>query len=60
MNKKFIITQNQKTANKMIANGFHLVSNVNGTYTFVNEPSKHFTFDEDDKKQVCYTNILHI
>lgn len=60
MNKKFIITQNQKTANKMIANGFHLVSNVNGTYTFVNEPSKHLVFDEDEKKQVCYTNILHI
>ena len=60
MNKKFIITQDQQTANKMIVSGFHLVSNVNGTYTFVNEPSKHFIFEESEKKLVCYTNILHI
>lgn len=60
MNKKFIITQDQKTANKMIANGFHLVSNVSGTYAFVNEPSKLLVFGEDEKKLVCYTNILHI
>ena len=58
--KKFIITKDQKTANVMIANGFQLVSNIGDIYTFINEPSKHFIFADNDKKLICYTNNLHI
>ena len=57
---KFIITRSETVANKMIGHGFVLVSNTNGTYTFINQPPQHFKFDEIDVKKVVYTNILSI
>ena len=60
MNKKFIIVQDETTAHKLIANGFHLVSNLNNTYTFMNQAPQHFNFDEVDKSKLAYTNILSI
>ena len=33
MNKKFIIVQDEDTANKLVASGFQIVSKVNNTYT---------------------------
>lgn len=60
MNKKFIIVQDDATANKLIASGFQLVSKVNNTYTFMNQVPQHFSFDEVDKSKLAYTNILSI
>ena len=60
MNKKFIIVQDEATANKLIASGFQLVSKLNDTYTFMNQVPQHFNFDEIDKSKLAYTNILSI
>ena len=60
MNKKFIIVQDEATANKLVASGFQLVSKVNNTYTFMNQVPQHFNFDEVDKSKLAYTNILSI
>lgn len=55
---KFIIVQDQDVANKLIASGFSLVSNMNGTYTFINAVPKHFCFENIDVKKLAYTNML--
>ena len=60
MNKKFIIVQDEATANKLVASGFQLISKVNNTYTFMNQVPQHFNFDEVDKSKLAYTNILSI
>ena len=60
MNKKFIIVQDESTANKLISSAFQLVTQVNGTYTFMNIIPQHFSFDEIDKSKLAYTNILNI
>ena len=60
MNKKFIIVQDEATANKLVANGFQIVSKINNTYTFMNQVPQHFSFDEVDKSKLAYTNILSI
>lgn len=60
MNKKFIIVQDEATANKLVASGFQLVSKVNNTYTFMNQVPQHFNFDEVDKSKLAYTNILSL
>lgn len=60
MNKKFIIVQDEATANKLVAGGFQVVSKVNNTYTFMNQVPQHFSFDEVDKSKLAYTNILSI
>ena len=57
-NAKFIIVQDEVTANQLIASGFSLVSNMNGTYTFMNMAPKHFSFDGIDIKKLAYTNTL--
>ena len=60
MNKKFIIVQDEATANKLVAGGFQVVSKVNNTYTFMNQVPQHFSFDEVDKTKLAYTNILSL
>ena len=57
--KKFIITQDESVGSLLLANGFHLVSNVSGTYIFINDPVK-FNFEQFDKKSVCFTNNLYM
>lgn len=57
-NAKFIIVQDNDVANKLIAHGFSLVSNINNTYTFMNIVPKHFSFEEIDVKKLAYTNTL--
>ncbi len=56
--KKFIITKDESTANKLIACGFKLVSNVSGVWTFMNSAPQNFSFAEIDKKAYSYTDIL--
>lgn len=60
MNKKFIIVQDEATALKLIASGFRLVSQLNNTYTFMNQVPQNFSFDEIDKSKLAYTNILSL
>ena len=55
---KFIIVQDEDVANKLITSGFDLVSNMNGTYTFMNIIPKHFIFENVDITKLVYTNIL--
>ena len=57
--KKFVITQDEAIANQLLASGLRLLSNVSGTYTFVNDPTK-FNFEQFDKKTVCFTNNLYM
>lgn len=56
--KKFIVTQDSAVAAKLTANGIKLISNINGTYTFMNELPNKFSFSEADAKKVVYTNTL--
>lgn len=57
--KKFIITQDEIIANQLLASGLRLLSNVSGTYIFINDPVK-FNFEQFDKKSVCFTNNLYM
>lgn len=58
--KKFIKTTDKPTADKLIAEGFKLISQVGNIYTFLNELPKNFNFDAVDKKMIVYDNILSI
>ena len=58
--KKFIITQDESVSNILLAHGFRLVSNVCGTYTFMNETQEKFNFASIYNTKLHFTNILHI
>ena len=58
--KKFIITKDEATANKLLICGFQLVSNVAGVWTFMNIAPKNFSFAEIDKKTYSYSNNLFL
>lgn len=57
--KNFIKTTDKETADTLISLGFQLVSQNNGVYTFLNQPSNSFNFDEVDKKKMAYSNTLN-
>nr|DAZ24598.1 MAG TPA: hypothetical protein [Caudoviricetes sp.]DAZ84035.1 MAG TPA: hypothetical protein [Caudoviricetes sp.] len=57
-NQKFIVTKDKATAEFFIASGIKLVSQIGDTYTFLNQPPKHFSFRETDKGKYCFSNIL--
>ncbi len=58
--KKFIITQDKSMSDQLVAHGFLLLSNNCGTYTFVNESQKNFSFDNFDMTKIYFTNKLFI
>ena len=58
--KRFIVTQNESVANKLIAYGFNLLSNVCGTYTFVNYTPEKFNFSSIDITKLHFTNKISI
>jgi hypothetical protein len=58
--KKFIITKDESTANKLLTCGFQLVSNIDGVWTFMNMGPKHFSFEEIDKSTYSYSNNLFL
>ena len=60
MNKNFIKTTDKTTADKLIANGFKLISSAGNIYTFINQVPKNFNFDMIDKKMIVYDNILSL
>lgn len=58
--KNFIVVQSESVANQLIAHGFHLLSNVCGIYTFMNEAKEKFDFNSIDTTKVYFTNKLNI
>ena len=58
--KNFIIVQSESVANQLIAHGFNLLSNVCGTYTFINETKEKFDFNSIDTTKMHFTNKLNI
>ena len=55
----FIRTQDQKVAEILKDQGYHLVDDKNGFFTFVNDNTLKFSEDVDASK-VQYTNMLCI
>ena len=57
-NKNFVITKDEHATDVLLQNGLTLVSNLNGLYTFVNEPKKfaRFAYDELD---ITFSNKLY-
>lgn len=58
--KKFIVTKDESTANKLIICGFKLVSNMAGVWTFMNIAPTNFSFAEIDKGKYSYSNTLFL
>ena len=58
--KKFIITQNESVSNILIAHGFVLLSNICGTYTFINDQKNNFNFSTIDATKFHFTDKLFI
>lgn len=57
--KKFIKTTDKPTADRLIAYGYKLVSQIGNIYTFLNDASK-LNFDVIDKKQIVYDDKLSL
>ena len=60
MKQNFIKTTDKSTAEKMISDGFKLVSHVGQVYTFLNDMPESFYFENIDKKHIAYSNVLNI
>lgn len=60
MKQNFIKTTDKSTAEKMLSEGFKLVSQVGQVYTFLNDVSESFRFEGIDKKHIAYSNVLNI
>ena len=58
--KKFIITKDESTANKLLTCGFQLVNQNSGVWTFLNIVPKKFSFAEIDTKTYSYSNTLFL
>lgn len=56
--KNFIKTTDKETADKLIEAGFKLMSKDGNVYTFLNEITNNFNFEEVDQKKMAYTNTL--
>lgn len=56
--KKFIMTQDKSVCDKLVANGFYLLSDVCGTYTLANTDNVNFNFEDIDIKKLVYTDRL--
>lgn len=54
----FIVTTDKETADKLISEGFRLIADNNGKFTFENKPSEHFALSKDNSAKIVYTNIL--
>jgi hypothetical protein len=59
MTQKFIITQDEQTAQMLLTSNFKLVHQVGTTYTFLNDMSQHSSFANFDKTKIVYTNRLN-
>lgn len=55
---KFIHCFNQELKNKLLQNGYKLLSENNSFFIFENNPIIKFNFEEVDKKQFILTNKM--
>ena len=55
MERCFIKTTDEDTANQLKSEGFQLISKDGGVYTFLNKESTEF---KADNKKISYSNIL--
>ena len=60
MNKNFIKTTDEETANKLVTCGFQLISHVGNVYTFLNSTPTNFSFDAVDATKIAYDNKLSL
>lgn len=60
MDKKFIKTTDESTANKLLSEGFKLISQIGNVYTFLNDVPENFNFDTVDEKKIVYDNKLSL
>ena len=58
--KQFIKTTDKETADKLITEGFKLVSHIGSIYTFLNELPKNLNFESLDKTKIVYDNKLSL
>jgi hypothetical protein len=56
MKQNFLKTTDEDTKNKLLEQGFKLISQDGSTYTFLNDTTLTF----EDKSKITYTNILCI
>lgn len=59
MKNNFIVTTDKETADKLISEGFRLIVDINGKFTFENK-TESMVFDKIDTKKIAYTNILSL
>lgn len=59
MKNNFIVTTDKETADKLISEGFRLITEINGKFTFENKTT-NMVFDKIDAKKIAYTNILSL
>lgn len=57
MKKKFILTQEEATADLLKANGFTLIKKEGKTYAFVNDGKLNFS---TEGHKMVYTNLLSV
>ena len=55
----FIVTTDKETADKLLSEGFKLITEINGKFTFENK-SMPVVFNQVDIKKIAYTNILSL
>lgn len=55
----FIVTMDKETADKLISEGFRLITDINGKFTFENKAT-NMVFNQIDTKKIAYTNILSL
>ena len=60
MDKKFIKTTDEKTANQLLTAGLKLVSHIGSVYTFVNCAPTNFNFDVIDRASIVYDDKLSL
>ena len=60
MKTTFIKTTDTETANKLIAYGFKLVSDIGSVYTFLNDAPQNMAFESVDKAKIVYDNKLSL
>ena len=56
-NKKFILTNDYDTVNKLIENGLKIIGKSGDVYMFVNDSNKILKFNDDNLK-FSFTNKL--
>lgn len=60
MKQYFIKTTDKPTAEKLISEGFKLISQNGQIYTFLNDIPESFHFESVDKNHIAYSNVLSI